>query len=150
MKIISSDDKLSIFLPTLKSKENINDYLKMLILRLKRNYKIDIFGFYKVNVYQNKKIGMIIDLIKEEEIDFFKDLLDLKITVSEDSDIYLRFNDYFLNKEKNVYLFENNYYIGVKDLSNKEFLSMIEFCELIYGEDLERIKEHLKLLVKSN
>ena len=149
MKVVFSENKISIFMPKIISNADINDYIKKLIIKLKHNYKVDIFGFYKVNVYKNQRIGMIIDLIMEEEIDFFKDLLDLKIEVKEDSEIYLKFDDYFLNNNKNIYHFKDNYYISIDNLSDSDFLSMIEFSKPVYGEDLTSVKNKFKLIINN-
>ena len=143
MKIVSSVDKITIFIYKNEVIDDINDYMKKLILKLKKKYHLDIFGFYKVNIYKNNKIGMIIDLLKEDDIDFFTDLVDLKIKVYEDSNMYLRFNDYFFREKKKVYVINNNYYMDIDKLSNKDFLSMIEFCSVIYGDELEKLKEKL-------
>lgn len=143
MKIVSSVDKITIFIYKNEVIDDINDYMKKLILKLKKKYHMDIFGFYKVNIYKNNKIGMIIDLLKEDDIDFFTDLVDLKIKVYEDSNMYLRFNDYFFREKKKVYVINNNYYMDIDKLSNKDFLSMIEFCSVIYGDELEKLKEKL-------
>ena len=144
MKIVSSDDKTTIYIYRNEIIDNINDYMKKLILRLKRKYHIDIYGFYKVNVYKNNKIGMIIDLLKEDDIDFFTDLVDLKIKVYEDSSMYLKFNDYFFEEKKSIYVINNNYYVDINKLSKKELLSMIEFCKIIYGEELNKLPLGIK------
>ncbi len=149
MKIVSSEDKITVFIYKKENIKDINEYMKKLILKLKRKYQIDIFGFYSVKVYKNKKIGMIIELIKEDDIDFFTDLVDLKIKVYENSDIFLKFNDYFLKEKKSFYTLDNNYYIDINKITNKEFLSMIEFCNIIYGENLLKIKDQL-LIHKTN
>ena len=143
MRIVSSVDKITIFIYKNEVIDDINDYMKKLILKLKKKYHLDIFGFYKVNIYKNNKIGMIIDLLKEDDIDFFTDLVDLKIKVYDDSNMYLRFNDYFFREKKKVYVINNNFYMNIDKLSNKDFFSMIEFCSVIYGDELEKLKEKL-------
>ena len=83
MKIISNGDKLSVFVINNKDIDlnNLDMYMKELIIKLRRKYRKDIYGFYKVDVYVKDKIGMIIDFNLEEEIDFFRDLVDLKVVV---------------------------------------------------------------------
>ena len=119
MKIISNGDKLSVFVINNKDIDlnNLDMYMKELIIKLRRKYRKDIYGFYKVDVYIKDKIGMIIDFNLEEEIDFFRDLVDLKVVVHEDADVFLKFSDYFLFDKKKVYFFFFVYYVDIFDFS---------------------------------
>lgn len=146
MKIISNGDKLSVFVINNKDIDlnNLDMYMKELIIKLRRKYRKDIYGFYKVDVYVKDKIGMIIDFNLEEEIDFFRDLVDLKVVVHEEADVFLKFSDYFLFDKKKVYFFEGEYYVDIDDVSDKEFLEKLEFCDTIYGEELSDIKGNFK------
>ena len=146
MKIISNGDKLSVFVINNKDIDlnNLDMYMKELIIKLRRKYRKDIYGFYKVDVYVKDKIGMIIDFNLEEEIDFFRDLVDLKVVVHEEADVFLKFSDYFLFDKKKVYFFEGEYYVDIDDVSDKEFLEKLEFCDTIYGEELSDIKSNFK------
>ena len=146
MKIISNGDKLSVFVIDNKDidLDNLDMYMKELIIKLRRKYRKDIYGFYKVDVYVKDKIGMIIDFTLEEEIDFFRDLVDLKVVVHEEADVFLKFSDYFLFDKKKVYFFEGEYYVDIDDLSDEEFLEKLEFCKVIYGEELSDIKGNFK------
>ena len=146
MKIISNGDKLSVFVINNKDIDlnNLDMYMKELIIKLRRKYRKDIYGFYKVDVYVKNKIGMIIDFNLEEEIDFFRDLVDLKVVVHEEADVFLKFSDYFLFDKKKVYFFEGEYYVDIDDVSDKEFLEKLEFCDTIYGEELSDIKSNFK------
>lgn len=146
MKIISNGDKLSVFVIDNKDIDlnNLDMYMKELIIKLRRKYRKDIYGFYKVDVYVKDKIGMIIDFNLEEEIDFFRDLVDLKVVVHEEADVFLKFSDYFLFDKKKVYFFEGEYYVDIDDVSDKEFLEKLEFCDTVYGEELSDIKGNFK------
>lgn len=148
MRIISNDDKLSVFIIDDKEIDlnNMDVYMKELIIKLRRKYRKDISGFYKVDVYVKDKIGMIIDFNLEEEIDFFRDLVDLKVSLHEDADMFLGFSDYFLFEGKKVYFFDKKYYVDLDDVSDEEFLRNIEFCEIVYGEELNKIKNNFKMV----
>ena len=87
---------------------------------------------------------MILDIIKEDELDFFKDILDIKVSINYESDIFLSFEDYFLVKNKKIYYKDQNYYININDLEDKEILKLSEFSKIIYGEELKTIKTNLK------
>ena len=145
MRVINKNDRISIFIIDKDSidRDNINDYMKGLILKLKRKYKKDICGFYIGHVY-SCKFGVLLELIKEDDLDFFGDMLDLKIIMHDDENIFLRFDDYFLLDRECIYVFKNKYYVNVSDISYSEFLGICEFCEFVFGEELEGFKGSLK------
>lgn len=143
MKIIHEKDIISVFIQNKSKKdiEDINSYMKELVLILKRKYRKDITGFYKVNVYYNEKIGLIIDFIRREEVDFLDDFTSLKISFCEEDDIYLEFEDYFLFDDIKTYYFNNRYYINIEDISLELFIKKLEFFNVVYGESLKRLKK---------
>lgn len=145
MRVINKNDRISIFIIDKDSidRDNINDYMKGLILKLKRKYKKDICGFYIGHVY-SYKFGILVELVKEDDLDFFGDMLDLKIIIHDDEDVFLRFDDYFLLNNKCIYVFKSKYYVNIRDISYSEFLGICEFCEFVFGEELEGFKGSLK------
>ena len=147
MKIVSSDDKITVYTYKKEDTRNINNYIKSLIKKLKTKYKLNILGFYQINIYKNNKIGMVIDIIKDDE-DYFYDLLDLKIKFYEDSRMFLKFHDYFFNNKKDIFILDNDYYIEVNDLSEKDIFYMIEFCSIIYGKEAEEIEKIVSCSIK--
>ena len=70
--------------------------------------------------------------------------MDLKIIIHDDEDIFLRFDDYFLLNNKCIYVFKSKYYANISDISYSEFLGICEFCEFVFGEELESFKGSLK------
>ena len=58
--------------------------------------------------------------------------------------MFLKFSDYFLFDKKKVYFFEGEYYVDIDDVSDKEFLESLEFCDTVYGEKLSDIKSNFK------
>ena len=139
MKVVTSDNKIIIY-SCKKEVEDINSYVKKLIFRLKKQYGINIFGFYQINVFKNSNVGMIIEIIKEDDIDFFEDFVDLKIKTYDNTDVYFVFNDYFFDKKKDIKIKDNNYYIDINTLSYKDFLFMTEFCDYVYDFLISDIK----------
>lgn len=147
MKVVSSDDKITVYTYIMEDTESINDYVKSLILKLKTKYKVNMLGFYQINIYKNNKVGMIIDIIKDDE-DYFYDLLDLKIKVYDNSPMLLKFNDYFFNNKKDVIVFDNNYYIKINDFNEKDFLSVVEFGSIVYGDELKKVEQSISCSIK--
>lgn len=152
MKIITNKDNFNIIIYKdeinfdLKQKDSLEKYIKKIILNIKRKSLININGFYKIIVYHNEKFGIILDIIKEDELDFFKDFLDFKVLVNYNSDIYLSFEDFFLINNKNIYYKDNKYYINIKYLKEKDIIKLSEYSKVIYGENLNNIKHKLKFV----
>ena len=146
MKIISNKEDFIIFLvKTNLDNIDLKEYVKKLIIKLKNKLKRYISGYYKVNVYINNYYGMIIELLKEEEYDFFKDFVELDINIIENSKMYFEFTDYFtiINKT-NIYYYNNNYYVNIDKLNKKEILKLSEYGKIIYGNELKNIETKLK------
>lgn len=153
MRCTKYNDDFTLFIQNVKIEDidNTKKYIKELILKLKRKYYKDISGIYDVKVYSNKKIGLILDFVKEQEFDFLKDIIDLNVKVYENSKIYLEFEDIFvLDNYDYVYTTDNKYYIDVDYLKTKDFLNLTEFSNFIYGEKLEKIKKNLIQVVKTS
>ena len=133
MKVVNSEDKITIY--TCFFNNDINSFIKELVIKLKKKYKIKLYGFCQVNVYKNDKLT-IIDIIREPDTYYFGDLMDLKINVFDDCNIYVSFDDYFWSDKKKFFMHDNKYYINIKDLSYKEFLLATEFCKYEYDESI--------------
>lgn len=93
MKIeLVSKDSFNIFINIgyfkevkFNDKDNIIDIVKDFILKMR--HKLKMSGFYKVKVYVNKKVGMFLDIIKIEDIEFSNNI-DLRVIVCLNEDIY--------------------------------------------------------------
>lgn len=140
MKVTQNGDNFTIYILNNKYDNDIKDYVKKIVLKLKNKSKRYISGYYIVYVYINNTYGMIIELIKEEDFDFFKDFIELDIKIKENSKIYFKFNDYFLIINKtNIYYYNNNYYIDIDTLTKKEFYKLLEYSSIIYNaENIEK------------
>ena len=151
MKIIFNDDNFTLYLTkaiTLEL-ENIKENIKKTLMKIKKRYKKNISGFYKVKIYINKKYGSILEFIKEDDLELFKDIIDLKLTINEKAPIYLEIEDPLqINNLKKIYILNNKYYVDIDKLTKKELYKLIEFSKIIYGETLENIKQNVKELIK--
>lgn len=140
LKIKVDNDKYIIYLRNpnirfyIEDEEDIKDKIKDIVLNIKNKRNISICRFYKVKVYQNNKYGMILEMEKEDDIEFLRDFCDLKVVFFNNSKMLLKFGDYFLIEKNNVYYYDNNFYIDIDDLTDKEVTILSEFSEVIYGE----------------
>ena len=126
-------------------KEEIEQFVKELILRLKKKHHKKISGFYKVKVYQNDSYGLILEMEKQPDLDLFPDLIDLKLIIYYDVTIYYETEDYFqIEKCEEIYELNNKYYINILNISKNELFKFIEFGKIIYGETLKNKMKNMK------
>lgn len=150
MKIQINDENITIYIfeninKENLEKENLEEYIKKIIINIKNRYKKKISGYYQIYVYQNNNYGLIIDMEKIDELDIFPDIIDIKVEVIYDSDIYLKFSDYFLiEKENNIFYYKDNYYLNINDINKKNLLKLSEFYTIVYGKELDNIIEQLQ------
>lgn len=119
---------------SLDDKEALVDYIRKVIIRLKIFYDITLQGFYKIYAYPNKKFGLILRIICID--DFAFESIDLKIVIRHDTDIYLKTDNYFIFKDKNLY-YEGFYYKNIKEID--DIYKYIEYCD-IYLDENNKIK----------
>ena len=144
MKILESDSKITIHinknLPNLKDKESLEKYIKKLISLIKKKGIEIVSGLYIARIYQNYKYGLIIELEILEELELFKDIIDLKILVYENSKMYLEIDDYFLVSFNKKLRYNDKFYLNIDDLSDYDLISLLEFGNIIYGENINNIE----------
>lgn len=150
MKIIFLGDNFIIY--KLKnnidnlSKEDIEKNIKKILNYVKKKYLKSISGFYNVTLYTNNKYGLILEVNRESEIDFFPDIIDIKLSLKEDIPIYLKLEDYFLIKDYKVYYYNNNFYVDINNISDIDIIKLSDYYSIIYGNNLDKIKDKLKLI----
>ncbi len=128
------------------SKEDIERNIKKVLNYVKKKYLNSISGFYNVTLYTNNKYGLIIKVDKESDIDFFSDIIDIKLSLKENIPIYLKLDDYFLVKDYEVYYYNNSFYVDINDISDIDIIKLSDYYSIIYGNDLDKIKGKLKLV----
>lgn len=117
----------------MKNRKDIEENIKDLLIRIRKIYKIKLSGYYKIKVYQNDLYGLIFECVKEDDLDFFPDLCDLKVNILYDSKMLLESDDFFIfNNNKKTYKKGNKFYINIKDLNELEIIKLSEFCKIKY------------------
>ena len=142
MKIINAEEKIILYLYknffSTNNKEIITKEIKDLFIKLIKYYKLSFSGIYDVYVYENKLYGTIIEIIKKDNLLFSPDLIDIKLKIKKDADIYLKTKDYFIFKDyKDIYYYNDCYYIKI----NKDYLKLVEFVEIEYEIDINLLKK---------
>ena len=122
----------------------LQEYLKRIFINLKNWYDINVYGYFNINCFLNDYYGAILE-IEQSDIDFsiYSKKTDIKFTIFKDSKILFKTKNYFLKdlikSECNIHIYNNNYYIEIKELTEKDIAYMLENAEIIYGNEVESI-----------
>jgi len=140
MKVNVLDEKIVIYMHDYffetTDKKDITKEIKDLFIKLIKNYNIKISGIYNVYIFENIKYGTILEIESKEKLLFSPDLIDIKVKVLKDVNIYFKTKNYFhLENYKNIYYCDNYYYINICDVGN--ILDIIEFVDIIYDKDFD-------------
>lgn len=118
--------------------DTTKEYFKELFLKIKD--KVEINGFYFVNVYKDDLYGIVIELRKEEMdyLDYYTDEVDMHITLNENTFLY-EIEDIFLNKEiiKNskIIYYNKKIYLKLKNNIDENIKGYLyEFSNLVYKD----------------
>ena len=136
MKIEYIDDKLIIYLRDYFFKnydiKELTKDIKELFSKLLYYYKIELSGLYEVMIYDNKKYGSILEIIKKEDL-FNPNVIDIKLKLFKDKDFYFKTKDYFiLSSYNNIYYDNNDYYININNID--DINKVIEFGNILYNK----------------
>ena len=136
MKIIWQNNNFTLYIYKKYQEVNIKNYLKNILIIIKNKYQKKISGFYKVVIYPNDIIGMIIDFTKEDDLDFFDEIVDLDIEVSDNKNVYLEFDDPFIiDNNYKLFQYKNKFYLNIDNLTINDYYKFIEFSKLKYGDE---------------
>ena len=108
----------------------LHQEIKTLFINLIKNYHISLFGFLKVDIYENKKYGCILEVSKINDNDL--DYLDLKIIIHSNVNFYLVMDKYYFFNLKDVVYKDNKYYINIVNIDN--IVKYIEFGNIEYDK----------------
>ena len=139
MKIDIIDNKIILYLKNCLIKDidfnnidELEEYLKTLIIKLNNIYNINVNGFYNINVYIDKIYGAILE-IEQEEIDcYMGNQIEMHI-ISHDTIFLYEIND--LIKIKNTKLIKKGfkYYLSVNNnIEYKNYIKILENSQIIY------------------
>lgn len=157
MKIVMRDDKIVVFL---NKKEIVNldfndelkleEYFKMLFIKLKKNYEIELNGYYNIDVYQDKQFGAILE-IENEELEYYNyfNQIDMKINILKNSSFLYEIEYGFLDNEilSQTICYKNSdkIYLKIeKDINDITFAKILEYSEIIYGDVIQDILKYGK------
>lgn len=136
-KIFINDDYIKQI--DINNKEDLSNNIKSIIVKIKKVYDIILEGFYEVHVYPINNIGLILEI---KNIDsYLSKSIDLRIIVHNEEEMYIKFSRYELIKKYNNIKYLNNYfYLNANEINKKDKYHLIEFANIIYGDDLLEVK----------
>ncbi len=133
MKLEYLNDKIIIYLYNEKLTDNsdlLKEKIKKIIIKLIKNYHLNLFGYLKLNIYENDKYGLIMEIDKVNNV-FNIDIIDLKIVIYPNVNFYLEISDdLYIDNFKNSIYKDNKFYINIDNLDN--LLKYLEYGRIIY------------------
>lgn len=129
MKIKYASEQIVIYLYRynldLNDSNRLNKQIKSIFIKLIKVYGVSFSGYFKVDIYENKKYGYILEIEKVYNSEFNFNIIDLKITIHSDVTFYLKTDDYPLIHNIKAINIDGYFYINLDDIDN--FWEYIEF-----------------------
>lgn len=151
MKLLVNGDNIIVFLSKKKIKnasfedEEVKDFLKKIIKKLKNYYLIELCGYYNVDVHIDSNYGAILEFEKEdlEYFDYYEGQIDLNVKVEYEKFLYEVEDFNYFNKKYNFYKSKDKIYLNVDNVSDIELGQILEYSKIVYGEKALSIEEKM-------
>lgn len=125
------------------SKEELVKFIKKFILSIRS--QLNLRGFYKVKVFPHEQVGMFVELIKLDELEFSNNL-DLRVIVYLNEKIFFETDDYFVIEKCNEKRYLDGKFFCIVDDYFDSLLSKVEFGRFIYGKEVINLLNKGKVL----
>jgi len=133
MKLLVNGDNIIVFLSKKKIKnasfedEEVKDFLKKIIKKLKNYYLIELCGYYNVDVHIDSNYGAILEFEKEnlEYFDYYEGQIDLNVKVEYEKFLYEVEDFNYFNKKYNFYKSKDKIKLKTKEYRN--VLQLVDF-----------------------
>ncbi len=142
---VISDEEFFIFANSLYAKINNYDDKDEIVQTVREiiskvRVRLKLRGFYKIKVFINSKVGLFIEGIRLESLDR-GNVVDLRVVVYFDEDIYFKTDDYFIIKDiPGIRYYDGSYYCLVNNILDLN--KVIEYGEFVYGNYLFEMLEN--------
>ena len=111
------------------SKENLYDNLKKILIKVRKKYAYDIYGYYDVDIYNISSFRSLLIFNKKDDDDLFRNTIDLKINFY-NKNINTYFNDYLIVKNYSFKVNNNKFYIDKELLNKNDIYKLCEFYDI--------------------
>ncbi|MBE6150706.1 MAG: hypothetical protein E7162_02675 [Firmicutes bacterium] len=133
MKFEVLDDKYLFFTNknySLEEEGDISTFLKDMFLIINEIYSLELFGYFKVDIFIDEKIGVFVEISKLDDYISYGKKIDTKVIINRNN-FYFKTNDLSLIYQyEPIYRKDNYYYVSTKDVDN--VLDLLDFCEIDY------------------
>lgn len=138
MKFQILDDKYLFFTCDIDILDDFNSldenkislFLKEVFLSINEIYSVELFGYYKVDIYIDSKIGAFVEIERIDDFVSYSKKIDTKVSISV-CEFYLKTKDLsVIYNHKPIYFWNNYYYISTKSVDN--VLELMDFCDVEY------------------
>lgn len=111
------------------NKDNLYDNLKSILIRVRKKYACDIYGYYDVDIYNISPFRTMIKFNKKDDDDLFRNTIDLKINYY-NKDIKVYFKDYLVIKSYSFKTYNNSFYLDNNYLKKNDIVRLCEFYDI--------------------
>ena len=115
---------------SMDTEEDISLFLKDVFLSISDIYLIDLFGYFKLDIYIDDKIGVFVEIRKLSDCLSYSKKIDTKISIYKDHFYFKTCDLSYIYKYKKIYTDNKYYYISTKDVDN--VLELFDFCDVEY------------------
>ena len=133
MKLEVLDDKYLFFTNKIyifDEEKDISMFLKDMFLMINEVYSLELFGYFKVDIFIDDKIGVFVEISKLDDYISYSKKIDTKVIINRNS-FYFKTNDLsMIYQYEPIYIKDNYYYVSTKDVDN--VLDLLDFCEIDY------------------
>ena len=123
VKIIDENNIIVFFNTYLNSidimnKIEVENTIKNIIDKLNKSYKLNIYGYYNIDIYVDNYYGLIIKIQKEDidYIDYEPGQIDMKIKIYDAIFLYKIDNIYNLDIDSSIYRYKDEYFLKLNNL----------------------------------
>lgn len=123
----------------IENKEEVGKFIKDIILKIRKIYNVSLEGLYEVDVYVIRYLGIMLEI---KNIDrYISKTVDLKIIIHNEDEVYLKIPRFeLLDEYHSLKYLNNNFYLNINNLFEKDIYKLLESFEIVYGDELEEIK----------
>ncbi len=133
MKVENEEDIIKIYVPKEYkkiTKDNFEEILRHILIKFNKCYKLNLSGFYTVDVYNDKIYGAII-IMKKEDVDYidYDNNIDMRINFI-DTEFLYQIDDYLYFSKLNyidILFIEDKMYARInKNIKPKQLITLLE------------------------
>ncbi len=137
MKIEKDDNKIIIYLfdefVNVDNISSLSKKIKDIFVKIMKRYNYDFFGYNKVNVYYNEYFGLILEVEQIKNNEYSYSVIDLKITVYNNANLFIEFDNIYNFKLSRVKVYNGKYYL---EINNKDDINQyIEYGKVRYKKN---------------